>query len=345
MRYRYFTILTSAMFLLCIPALVPAETTEHRLRGRAMGTTYNIKVLAPATIRTTPLKVRIDALLEHLTRSMSTYLEESEISRFNRLTETARPFAISEDFLKVMLAATDIHRLTQGAWDGTVDPLVNLWGFGRAGPIDHPPPRQEIEQALALVGFNLIEVSPRGYLRKRLAQVTVDLASIAKGYGVDRVARLLKDHGYADYLVELGGEVFAAGRRLDGKAWKVGINRPEKTAAASAVYKALFLEDRAMATSGDYRNFARIGDRFYSHIIDPRSGYPVSHGVVSATVVAPNCTLADGLATALMVLDAFRGVALLNSLAEIEGLIIVRRPDGELQDYWSRGLIDRGFAK
>ncbi len=341
MRYRFQTIFSVALLLLLLPTCVPGAPEEYRLRGKTMGTTYLIKVVTPSQIQSAPLQAHIDELLEQLNQSMSTYLEDSEISRFNRWAETSRPFAVSEDFLKVMLAANEIYSLTQGAWDGTVNPLVNLWGFGRSGPIEKVPPRQEVVQALQKVGFHRIEVSPKGYLRKRNAQVTVNLASIAKGYGVDRVARLLNELGYTDYLVEIGGEVFAAGRRRDGKVWKVGINRPEKSASATAVYKVLSLQDRAMATSGDYRNFVEIDGQFYSHIIDPRSGYPVSHGVVSATVVAPNCTLADGLATALMVMDDSQGAALLNLLEAVEGLIIVRRSDGSLEDHWSKGLVPK----
>lgn len=305
-----------------------------------MGTTYNIKINVPQSHDMAGVQARIDRRLEQLNQSMSTYRKESEISRFNRLTDTGQPFAVSADFLKVMIAADAIHGLTNGAWDATVHPLVNLWGFGRSGSIVTVPSQAAIKNALKKVGFNHVEVSAQGYLIKRRRQVTVDLGSIAKGYGVDMVAQLIKDLGYRNYLVEIGGEVLASGRRVDGNHWKVGINQPSKEAAATEVYKALNLEDRAMATSGVYRNYVEIDGHTYSHIIDPRTGYPVTNGVVSVSVIAPNCTLADGLATALMVMGPSEGIDLLNGLKKVEGLIIVRDSDGTLQNHLSKGMVD-----
>ncbi len=333
-------IIRQGIILLLITLFCSGFSTakEHGLAGRTMGTTYHIKILAPPSTDMEALKKRIDRRLEALNQSMSTYRLDSEISRFNQLTAVGRPFPVSPDFLNVMLAAGAIHELTGGAWDGTVHPLVNLWGFGRSGPIEKVPAKADIEKALNDVGFQHIEVAAEGHLKKRRPRVTVNLASIAKGYGVDRVASLLRELGYRNYLVEIGGEVFAAGRRSDGRQWKVGINTPEKDAAATDVYKALVLENRAMATSGDYRNYVEIGGRIYSHIIDPRSGYPVNNGVVSASVIAPNCTLADGLATALMIMGPEEGVQLLNRMEAVEGLIVVRRPDGMFEDHLSKGM-------
>lgn len=312
---------------------------EHRLTGRTMGTIYHIKIIAPPSADMDGVQKQIDHRLEQLNQSMSTYRADSEISRFNKLTTIGKPFAVTTDFLKVMLAADAIHDVTQGAWDGTVHPLVDLWGFGRSGPIDKAPSQLELDKALEKVGFRHIEISPEGYLKKRRAQVTVNLASIAKGYGVDVVASLIAAMGHQNFLVEIGGEVFASGRRGDGRQWKVGINTPEKGAAATDVYKALVLEDRGMATSGDYRNYVEIQGRTYSHIIDPRNGYPVNNGVVSTSVIAPNCTLADGLATALMIMGPTEGVQLLNRLKGVDGLIVVRRPDGTFKDFFSKGMV------
>jgi thiamine biosynthesis lipoprotein len=311
---------------------------ELLLTGATMGTTYHIKVVAESKKDRKDLQRSIDQRLQQLNKSMSTFQPDSEISRFNRLQATDTDFAISSDFLAVMLAADAVYRLTDGAWDGTVKPLVDLWGFGPSGAIDQVPSAQTIAAALKNVGFQQIEVSAKGFLRKHNPAVTIDLASIAKGYGVDQVSRLIEEKGYRNYLVEIGGEVYAAGKRLDGKRWRVGINQPSKTATADAVYKALELQDQAMATSGDYRNYEVIGGRAYSHIIDPRSGYPVNQGVVSTSVVAPNCTLADGLATALMVLGPVQGIALLNRVDDVDGLIIVQKDDGTLENHWSRGF-------
>jgi thiamine biosynthesis lipoprotein len=313
---------------------------ELRLSGQTMGTFYHIKVVAGLFTSGTDLQRQIDNRLAEINQSMSTYDPESEISRFNAIRSTSDVFTPSDDFLRVLQVAAEVHRLTEGAWDGTLDPLITLWGFGRKGTVDRIPEADAIQRALAHVGFDRILVDlSSGTLRKTDPAVTLDLASIAKGYGVDEIARLLGRQGFSHFLVEIGGEVYAHGRRKDGKPWRVGINRPESGAAFNDVYRAVSLADRAMATSGDYRIFFRVGDRSYAHILDPRTGRPVADGVVSATVVAANCTVADGLATALMVLGPEEGVALVDRLASVECLIVVRQPDGILKDYPSSGFV------
>ncbi|MFO7714756.1 FAD:protein FMN transferase [Desulfosarcina sp.] len=304
-----------------------------------MGTTYHIKVVAGLFTSGAELQQQIDNRLAAINKSMSTYDPGSEISRFNDLESTSEPFFPSDDFLNVLQVAAELYRITDGAWDGTVDPLVNLWGFGRQGTSGRVPDDREIRQALSRVGFDRIQLNPAGTISKLDSALTLDLGSIAKGYGVDAIARLLGGQGFSDFLVEIGGEVFARGRRKDGKPWRVGINRPVRQAAIDDVYKAMPLMDQAMATSGDYRIFFQIGDQFYSHILDPRTGRPVTNGVVSATVVAANCTVADGLATALMVMGPEKGVALVDRLTSVACLIVVRQPDGTLTDHPSRGFV------
>lgn len=332
----FFTVL----IIMALQGLISSAWAQKtfQVSGRTMGTTYQIKVVTETLMNPSALKAQIDQRLEQINQSMSTFRPESEISRFNAWQHTGRAFNVSEDFARVMMAGRSLYDLTQGAWDGTVTPLVLLWGFGKAGPIIQVPVPEVIARERLKVGFDAITISSKGELTKLRPGISVDLASIAKGYGVDQVALLLKDRGFDHFLVEIGGELFASGRRSDGQPWRVGINRPRKGGALDAVYKALPLDNRAMATSGDYRNFVEINGRSYSHIIDPRTGYPVANGVVSVSVIAENCTLADGLATALMVLGAEKGTALLNALKDVEGLIVVRTPDGTLIDHWSNGI-------
>jgi thiamine biosynthesis lipoprotein len=269
---------------------------------------------------------------------MSTYRKDSEISRFNRFKETGQKFKISADFFQVMTAGQTIYRLSEGAWDATVNPLVDLWGFGQGPRQSKIPPPEEIAALLPDVGFSNIEVLPPGYLLKKRADVTVDLSSIAKGYGVDQVAYILLKNGFEDYLVEIGGEIIAAGHREDGRPWRIGINRPQADAAFDEVYKVVGLRDQAFATSGDYRNFFVVNGIRYSHVIDPRTGYPVTNGVVSVSIITDNCTLADGLATAVMVMGVDKGLNLINRLARVEGLIIVEKKNGTLVDHYSKGF-------
>jgi thiamine biosynthesis lipoprotein len=168
--------------------------------------------------------------------------------------------------------------------------------------------------------------------------VTLDLSSVGQGHGVDEVVALLRAEGLRDFLVEITGELYASGVRRDGRPWRVGINRPRADAAPDEVFEVAPLHDQAFATSGDYRNFfVRDGVR-YTHVLDPRTGRPVANGVVSVSVLAPDCTLADGLATAVMVLGAEKGLALLERLADVEGLVVLETTDGRLEDRATSGF-------
>ena len=311
---------------------------EHLIQGRTMGTTYQVKVVTGSFQAVSGLKEKIEKRLDEINRSMSTYIPDSEISRFNALRQIGTKFQISGDFYQVMRVADKIYRLSEGAWDGTVNPLVDLWGFGRKGHKAVIPPRQDILRLMASVGFDNIEILEPGSLSKKSASVTLDLSSIAKGFGVDALAKLIANQGFQNYLVEIGGEVFAAGVRKDGKPWRIGINRPRKDAAVDEVYQVLNLQNRAFATSGDYRNFFEVNGMRYSHIINPKTGYPVSNGVVSVSLLAGDCTFADGLATAAMVMGHKKGLDLINRLADVEGLIVIEAPDGTLVDYPSEGF-------
>ena len=310
---------------------------EVALSGRTMGTFYSIKLVAGYFQDLSGLKQKIEKRLEAVNRSMSTYRPDSEISRFNLWPHENRPFQISGDFLRVMATSAEIYRLSSGAWDATVDPLVNLWGFGRGGAAADIPTAEAIRRAAADVGFDQIRIDPQGFLIKRNPRVTLDLASIAKGYGVDALAELLKNAGFENFLVEIGGEVYAAGHKKDGSLWRVGGDTPQKDAPIDRVYKVISLTDRALATSGDYRNFIEMAGRRYSHVIDPRSGYPIANGIVSVSIEADTCTRADGLATAVMVMGIGPGLALIDRLDGGEGLIVELTADGELVNHYSAG--------
>ncbi len=308
------------------------------IRGRTMGTTYMVKVVAGDIRALESVKEKIDRRLAEINRSMSTYRKDSEISRFNRFKQVGQKFKISNDFWRVMKAGQEIHRLSNGAWDGTVNPLVDLWGFGQSGARDKIPARSEIDALLPDIGFANIDLVDPGYLVKKRAAVTVDLSSIAKGYGVDEVAALLYSQGFSNFLVEIGGEIFAAGHRQDDSSWRIGINRPHADAAVDEVYAVVALANQGFATSGDYRNFVEIDGKRYSHVIDPRTGVPVSTGVVSASILSASCAMADGIATAVMVMGVKKGMELIDRLDGVEGFMVVEQPDGELMDYRSKGF-------
>ena len=309
---------------------------EVEISGRTMGTTYHVKVVTGLFDRLSGLEEKIERTLKDVNQSMSVHIPGSEISRFNAIGVVDQPFAASEGFWYVMKVSEKIYRQTGGAWDGTVYPLIRLWKFNAGVQEYRVPAPEEIAGLLPEVGFGHIRFQDGRILSKQVVPLTVDLSSIAKGYGVDRVADLLRHEGMQDFLVEIGGEVFASGRKKDGKCWRVGINVPQKDAPLDAVYHAVCLENQALATSGNYRNFFEVDGKRYSHVFDPRSGYPVSNSVVSVSIVADTCTLADGLATGVMVMGPEKGIELIHQMG-VEGLIVTQSA-GVLTDYPSRGF-------
>lgn len=335
--YRIFLTLTTLLSILFAVTTCDAKK-EHLIQGRTMGTTYHVRVITGFFQSVSGLKEKIDERLVEINRSLSTYQKDSEISCFNQFKQAGKKFKISHDFFKVMKTGQTIYRLSGGAWDGTVNPLVELWGFGRSGHRNKVPEKIKIKALLPDIGFERIEVLDTGFLVKNRAAVTVDLAAIAKGYGVDQVSALVRKKGFENYLIEIGGEVYAAGHRKDGRWWRIGINLPRSDAAFETVYKVVELHNQGFATSGDYRNFFEVDGVRYSHVIDPRTGFPVSNGVVSVSIITGTCSMADGLATAVMVMGVEKGLELIDRLDGVEGLIVVEQNDGTLVDYDSKGF-------
>jgi len=302
-----------------------------------MGTTYHITVVAPFWNSLSRLEQLIREELLALNQSMSVYDPNSEISRFNAMTDTAAALEISDRFADVLEISNDVWRRTRGAFDPTVFPLVKLWGFNTDGS-PKLPDAAAIEAAKQRVGFDRVRFDARNRIGKTLPNVGIDLSAIAKGYGVDRVAGVVRNAGYTDFIVEIGGEVFAAGTKADGRPWKVGVNYPDVAAPPDLVYKTLLLSNRAVATSGNYRNFQHIEGKRYTHIIDPQTGWPIDNGVASVTVLADTCALADGLATGLMVLGPEQAIPLVEQWPGIDCLFLVNDAEGKLIEIASSGF-------
>jgi len=301
------------------------------LRGAAMGTFYSIQIVdLPPAIEPMRLRDRIAAELDLVNDLMSTYRDDSELSGFNR-SQTTDWFAVSPALAELVQEALWTSEVSEGAFDVTVGPLVNLWGFGPGGGPDTLPPDAEIAQAKTRVGYRKLSVRPDPpALRKSEPTLYLDLSAIAKGYGVDRLAELLDASGVADYLVEIGGELRGHGYNGRGHPWHIAVERPDPE--GRAVHRVLTLRSGAMATSGDYHNFFEQDGKHYSHTIDPKTGRPVTHRLASVTVLAPRTVRADALATAFLVLGPQAGFTLAESL-RTPALFIVRTPEGysELQ--------------
>ena len=254
------------------------------------------------------LEAAVQRRLDRIEGRMSHYRVDSELSRFNGARTTA-PQPMSAETLGVVAEALAVSRESGGAFDVTVGPLVDAWGFGPAGRTRAAPDKAARAALRTRVGSELLEIDrAASTLRKRREEVVIDLSAIAKGYAVDAVASLLTDLGARDYLVEIGGELRAAGTNEQGAPWRVAIERPG--AGAPAAQRIVALRDAAIATSGDYRNFYDLDGARISHLIDPRTGRPATHGLRSVSVIAERCSLADARSTALAVLGPQDGYTL-----------------------------------
>lgn len=311
-RRTFITLLAAGSVAACAR---PAHAT---IRGLTMGTSYTVELAAPiGDAARTELAQLIDAELAAINRSMSTYDPRSELSAFNR-REDLRWVPASSGLLEVLDNASRISTATQGAFDVTVGPLVDLWGFGPQFGTRRVPDDEEIARVRESVGYRHVHIDlSAGAIRKRHSRTQVDLSAIAKGYGVDRVAMILDRQGIGDYLVEIGGELRARGVTAAGRPWRVGIERPVE--GRHVVGEIVLLENRAIATSGTTQDFFEQDGRHYSHCIDPATARPVAHPPMAVSVVADTTMEADGWATALLVLGPEHGYA----LAQARGLAVL----------------------
>jgi len=292
--------------------VAPSQSVTTELTGPTMGTSFMVKVRGPELdpAGAAELSAAVQGALGAVNESMSTWLPTSELSRFND-GPAATPFALSGPTMEVLAIAQDVYRRSGGAFDVTVGPLVNRWGFG---PQDRqePPDDAEIAALLGAVGQDKLVIDASvGTVSKPDAGLRVDLSAVAKGYAVDQVALAIEALGHLAYMVEVGGEV-RTGTAGDGAPWRIAVEAPSAPGdlGEREVFEVLELSGRSMATSGDYRNFIVDGDDLRSHTIDPRTGSPVTHRLASVTVVHEQCGVADAWATALMVMGPEQGLAL-----------------------------------
>jgi thiamine biosynthesis lipoprotein len=307
----------------------PESEDVWLLNGATMGTTYTVKVVAEGFDEAAkgPLGEQVQEVLDGVDFAMSTYKPDSEIEMFNR--SGTEIFEASAEMVEVVAEAQRVARLTFGAFDITVGPLVDIWGFGPSGAREAPD-EQTIEELVALTGYEQISVDVEArVLRKARSDCRIDLSAIAKGFAADEVAEFLEAEGFDHFMVEVGGEVRCRGRNGVGEVWRIGIERPDYR--GRAVQLAIPLSNLALATSGDYRNFVIRDGRRFSHTIDPRTGYPIDHDLASVSVIHASCMTADALATALEVLGPEEGLELANRL-QIPALFIVRVEENGFED-------------
>ncbi len=341
--HLYKMIKTIPVLLVIIPvwsviSCTPRQDNIITISGDAQGTTYHISYLPADSV---DISGSVDSLLRRIDSSLSTYLPVSLVSRINRNEKGVEP---DEHFIRVFHKSEEVSILTNGAFDITVAPLVNAWGFGfsRKAAVDS----LVIDNLLGMTGYEKIKLLKRSghyTVVKEKPGMMIDFNAIAQGYTVDLLADLLESHRIGVYFIELGGEVKAKGSKKNGQHWRVGIDKPEEGVDPGEELQAILsLQDEALATSGNYRKFYESGGQKYSHIIDPHTGYPAKNNLLSASVVAQNCMTADAFATAFMVMGLEKSKQFLE---ENRGLglevFFVYDEQGTWKNFISGGLKER----
>ncbi len=320
--------------------LASCNSTQNapQINGQTMGTSYSVQWTdSSISVPTSELKDLIQQRLDRINSLMSTYIPNSQLSGFNQSRETGW-HAVDPELAQLVKLALSISQLSDGAFDITVGPLVNLWGFGPTDTNFTFPTDIEINITNRSIGYQYLQVrlDPPA-LNKNIVDLYVDLSAIAKGYAVDEISKILDDHNVLNYMVEIGGEVKGKGLAPHGNPWRIGIETPNFT--RGNIEKIISLQNIGVATSGDYRNFIEHEGKRYSHTIDPRNGYPVSHNLGSVTVLHESTAVADAWATAFMVLGPEKSyqLAKINSLS---GVLITRGNEkytstvfGDMQSY------------
>lgn len=292
------------LFSGCDSATTPATpaSTATVLDGKTMGTFWRVSVIGVDEAKAQALRAKVQAQLDADDRLLSTWKNDSALMRFNHAADT-RPWPVSEAMADIVTLSLRIGAKTHGAMDITVGPLVNLWGFGPDKQPVATPDAQAIAAAKARTGLQHLQVinqSDRQFLQKDIPDLFVDLSTVGEGYAADHLARLMEQEGISRYLVSVGGALVSRGMNGEGKPWRVAIQKP--TDRENAVQAIVDINGHGISTSGSYRNYYELDGKRISHVIDPQTGQPITHKLVSVTVIAPTALEADGWDTGLMVL-------------------------------------------
>lgn len=306
------------------------------LSGETMGTTYSISIVpnSHTKIDNANLQGEIDSILIIINNRFSTYIDSSEISMFNKII-SSDPMPVSAEFYDLIFKALEIYEYSGGSFDITVQPLVNIWGFGPDFNNSHIPDSSKIIALMEHIGSDKLTLTDMS-IGKKDPLLKLDLSAIAKGWGVDRVAGYLKDIGFNQFMIEIGGDILVSGLNCKNLPWKIGIRKPDDL--LPDIYSSIEIKDKAVATSGTYHNYFNWHGINYSHLIDPLTGYPIQHELVSATVVADDCATADAIATAVMIKGYKDGLTWIHTLPGVECLFISRISDGEYISALSEGF-------
>ncbi len=302
---------------------------EVEVAGYAQGTTYSVKYISEDGVS---YQRAIDSLLIEVDNSMSTYQKKSLISKFNNVDSS---LVVDDMFLAVLKVSKKVYETSGGLFDPTIAPVVNAWGFGFENLTTTDS--STIDSLLGFVNFNSITFESNKVMKNRKG-IMLDFNAVAQGYTVDVICELLESKGITNYLVEVGGELKANGLNMQDTLWRVGIDRPLPNLKEREIEAIVSLDNKALATSGNYRKFYEKDGLKYSHTINPKTGYPVQHNLLSATVITDGCGYADAYATAFMVMGLEKSKEFLNQHKELEALLIFSDKEGSLQTFITEGL-------
>lgn len=317
---------------------IAADLPLTEWQGETMGSTYTVKIAGTNLVspQLDSLKRAVDSRLKEVNRQMSHYQPDSELSRFNRAA-AQKPFRISADFARVLRTAMDLSQRSGGAFEPTLGPVINLWGFGEASSLRHTPDESQLREALAQTGLHHLRLTDETELVKDIPGLQLNFSAIAKGFGVDAMAEAVRWRGHTNFYVSISGEVFGSGLNARGASWQVGIPAPMNDwRPGDPTVTVLSISGRAVSTSGDYQKyFVDAQGRRQSHVFDPRTGRPVQHNLGSVTVVADTCTLADALSTTLFVMGPEAGPKFIETITNAAALFVVREADGRFRAFSS----------
>jgi thiamine biosynthesis lipoprotein len=311
-----------------------SDKQTYKLQGKTMGTQYNISIVSLEKLDVQTLQRAIDEKLASINQQMSTYIDHSELSRFNQASSTDW-FEVSPSLVKVVETALMVSQQSDGAFDATVFPLIKRWGFGSAFRLDIPTD-EELAQQKTKIGYQFIQnrAEPPA-LKKNKPGIMLDLSAIAKGYAVDQITEHLNQQGFHNHLVEIGGEVRATGLSARQQPWQIGIEKPLHHQRSQLI--GIPLMNESVATSGDYRNYFEHEGKRYSHTIDPKTAKPVTHQLASVTVIHPENMWADAYATAIMVLGKEQGLILAEEL-KLPVYLLSHQEGGRLEESYSKAF-------
>ena len=334
LRYSIGLLIAVCLFFAC----KQEEAVYEIVQGDTMGTYFRVTYQNVPQLSKTFIKSEIDSILFVINDEMSTYIDSSFISVFNKSPDST--ISIPLHFKNVLEASKEIHRFSKGSFDPTVMPLANYWGFGYTGKVARERwDTTEINSILDYVGFDKVYIQ-NGNLIKADPRAQLDLSAVAKGYAADVIADELADLGIANLLVDIGGDGFAKGKNKTGNNWTLGINTPDPKANYSDIYILLQVDNKGLATSGNYRNYYEVDGELYGHTINAKTGFPYKSNVLSASVIASTAMEADALATACMATNLESGVGMIEQLPGVEAYLIYEDDAGNMKQKYTAGFKD-----